>query len=160
MKLNELPKNPAGARGGKRVGRGIGSGHGKTSCRGQKGQKARSGGYHKVGFEGGQMPLQRRLPKRGFKNPFRKVYALVNLQDLDLFDAGVTVGIEDLKARGLVGRERDGVKLLAQGEITKPLFITVDRASASAVAKVRAAGGSVTVNQAESDEESHSEAGA
>ncbi|MEO5346271.1 MAG: 50S ribosomal protein L15 [Magnetococcus sp. YQC-9] len=158
MKLNELPKNPAGARGGKRVGRGIGSGHGKTSCRGQKGQRARSGGYHKVGFEGGQMPLQRRLPKRGFKNPFRKVYSLVNIQDLDLFDAGVKVGLEELKSFGLVGRERDGVKLLAQGEITKPLFITVDRASAAAIEKVRAAGGDVIVKSDESGDALNSEA--
>ncbi|MBF0416908.1 MAG: 50S ribosomal protein L15 [Magnetococcales bacterium] len=157
MKLNELPKNPAGARGGKRVGRGIGSGHGKTSCRGQKGQRARSGGYHKIGFEGGQMPLQRRLPKRGFKNPFRKIYALVNLQDLDLFDAGMQVGIEDLKARGIIGRERDGVKLLAEGEISKPLYITVDRASVTAIEKVRAAGGSVTLNHAVAVDETHTE---
>ncbi|MBF0213958.1 MAG: 50S ribosomal protein L15 [Magnetococcales bacterium] len=152
MKLNELPKNPAGARDGKRVGRGIGSGHGKTSCRGQKGQKARSGGYHKVGFEGGQMPLQRRLPKRGFKNPFRKVYTLVNVQDLEIFDAGSRIGIEELKATGLVGRERDGVKLLAQGEITRAVTIEVDRASASAIEKVRAAGGEVIVKFVESED--------
>ncbi|MBF0341868.1 MAG: 50S ribosomal protein L15 [Magnetococcales bacterium] len=145
MKLNELPKNPAGGRSVKRVGRGIGSGHGKTSCRGQKGQSARSGGYHKVGFEGGQMPLQRRLPKRGFKNAFRKVYAVVNVQDLDLFEAGSHVGLDELKANGLVGRERDGIKLLAQGELSKPLTIQVDRASAAAIAKVRAAGGEVIV---------------
>ncbi|NGZ05030.1 MAG: 50S ribosomal protein L15 [Magnetococcales bacterium] len=152
MKLNELPKNPAGARGGKRVGRGIGSGHGKTSCRGQKGQKARSGGFHKVGFEGGQMPLQRRLPKRGFKNPFRKVYALVNVQDLELFDAGSRIGFAELKATGLVGRERHGVKLLAQGEVTRAVTIEVDRASAAAIEKVRAAGGQVIVKSAGSDE--------
>lgn len=145
MKLNELPKNPAGARGGKRVGRGIGSGHGKTSCRGQKGQRARSGGYHKVGFEGGQMPLQRRLPKRGFKNPFRKEYALVNVQDLELFAPGSVVELSDLKANGLVGRELDGVKLLAQGEVTRAVTVHVDRASAAAIEKVKAAGGSVVV---------------
>lgn len=152
MKLNELPKNPAGARGGKRVGRGIGSGHGKTSCRGQKGQKARSGGFHKVGFEGGQMPLQRRLPKRGFKNPFRKVYALVNVQDLEIFEPGSQIGFDELKASGLVGRERDGIKLLAQGEVTRAITIHVDRASAAAIEKVRAAGGQVIVKSAGSDE--------
>lgn len=151
MKLNELPKNPAGARGGKRVGRGIGSGHGKTSCRGQKGQKARSGGYHKVGFEGGQMPLQRRLPKRGFKSPFRKEFALVNVQDLEIFEAGSQIGYEELKASGLVGRERSGIKLLAQGEVTRAVTITVDRASAAAIEKVRAAGGEVIVKSAGSE---------
>ncbi|MBF0189884.1 MAG: 50S ribosomal protein L15 [Magnetococcales bacterium] len=150
MKLNELPKNPAGARGGKRVGRGIGSGHGKTSCRGQKGQSARSGGYHKVGFEGGQMPLQRRLPKRGFKNPFRKEYSLVNVQDLEIFEAGSQIGLAELKATGLIGRERDGIKLLAQGEVTRAITIHVDRASAAAIEKVRAAGGEVIVRMVES----------
>jgi len=157
MKLNELPKNPAGARGGKRVGRGIGSGHGKTSCRGQKGQKARSGGYHKVGFEGGQMPLQRRLPKRGFKNPFRKVYTLVNVQDLELFEAGSRIGTSELKAFGLVGRERDGIKLLAQGEVTKAVTIQVDKASAAAIAKVRAAGGEVILNSEAADSSTSTE---
>ncbi|MBF0294436.1 MAG: 50S ribosomal protein L15 [Magnetococcales bacterium] len=146
MKLNELPRNPAGRRGGKRVGRGIGSGLGKTSGRGQKGQKARSGGYHKVGFEGGQMPLQRRLPKRGFHSLFHKDFALVNLSALDRFEAGAVVGIAELRASGLIGRERDGVKLLGDGEIGKALKIHVDRASQSAIAKVRAAGGEVVLS--------------
>lgn len=154
MKLNELPKNPAGHRGGKRVGRGIGSGLGKTSGRGQKGQKARSGGYHKVGFEGGQMPLQRRLPKRGFKNLFRKRYALVNLRDLDGFAAESEVRIEHLRAMGLVNREYNGIKLLAEGEITKPMKIYVDRASQSAIAKVQAAGGEVVLSLVAADTQS------
>ncbi len=152
MKLNELPKNPAGSRGGKRVGRGIGSGLGKTSGRGQKGQKARSGGYHKVGFEGGQMPLQRRLPKRGFKNPFRKTYAVVNLQDLDVFASGSEIHLDELQAKGLVNRTFNGIKLLGNGELTKPLKIYVDRASHSAISKVQAAGGEVIVTVVPSDE--------
>ncbi len=121
----------------------MSSGLGKTSGRGQKGQKSRSGGYHMVGFEGGQMPLQRRLPKRGFKNPFKKTFALVNVKDLEVFEAGAEVDAEALRGKGLIGRNGHGVKLLADGELTKALNIQVDRASKSARAKVEAAGGKV-----------------
>ncbi len=146
MKLNQLPSSPANRKGAKRRGRGMSSGLGKTSGRGQKGQKCRSGGYHIVGFEGGQMPLQRRLPKRGFKNPFKKVFALVNVGDLEIFDTGAEVDAEVLRGKGLVGHLGDGVKLLADGELTKALIIQVDRISKAARAKVEAAGGQVILS--------------
>ena len=146
MKLNELPAASPSDSKRKRVGRGPGSQMGKTSTRGQKGQKSRSGGYHKVGFEGGQMPMQRRLPKRGFKNRFRKEYALVNVGDLDgRFDSGAEVTAEQLLGKG---KSLSGVKLLANGDVKGSFKITVDKASAAAIAKIEAAGGSVTVTQA------------
>ena len=145
MKINELPPVCTTNRTKKRVGRGMGSGMGKTSNRGQKGQKARSGGYHKIGFEGGQMPLQRRMPKRGFTNIFKKEFELVNLDDLKGFEAGAEVTVESLQEKGLVGKIKDGVKLLGRGEVEVALKITVDRASQSAIAKIEKAGGSVTV---------------
>ncbi|MBF0156516.1 MAG: 50S ribosomal protein L15 [Magnetococcales bacterium] len=148
MRLNELPAPPGRSQVAKRKGRGIGSGNGKTGGRGHKGQSARAGGYHKVGFEGGQMPLQRRLPKRGFKNPFRRVYALVSVASLDVFEAGREIRLEDLKEHGIVGKRKvDGVKLLAGGELTKALVVHVDRCSKSAAAKVEQAGGRVVVSQ-------------
>lgn len=148
MKLNELPEVPAGRQAPKRKGQGIGSGNGKTAGKGTKGQHARSGGFHKVGFEGGQMPLQMRLPKRGFKNRFKKEFALVSVGDLEkFFDAGVEVNLDALRAAGLVKKVFDGVKLLADGDLTKALKISVDRASAAAVAKVEAAGGQITLSQ-------------
>lgn len=143
MKLNELPVIPGNAQTRKRKGQGSGSGLGKTAGRGQKGQKSRSGGYHKVGFEGGQMPLQRRLPKRGFRNPFRKEYAIVKAGDLEQFESGARIGLEELKAANLVGKVKDGVKLLSNGELTKSVTIVVDKASKAAVTKVEAAGGKV-----------------
>ncbi|HIJ85773.1 MAG: LSU ribosomal protein L15P [Magnetococcales bacterium] len=144
MKLNELPPRQADRKQAKRVARGIGCGTGKTAGRGVKGQKARAGGYHKVGFEGGQMPLQRRLPKSGFKNPFRKVYVTVGVDDLEVFEAHAEVRLEQMQEKGLIRKKmRDGVKLLADGELTKPLQVYVDKASKSAVAKVEAAGGKV-----------------
>ena len=147
MKLNELPACPENRKDPKRVGRGMATGNGKTAGRGQKGQKSRSGGFHKVGFEGGQMPLQRRLPKRGFTNIFRKVYALVNVEALEVFDADTEVNLELLQAKGLVRKDvKAGVKLLGNGELTKKLNIHVDKVSKSAQEKVEKAGGTVTLS--------------
>jgi len=143
MKLNELSP-PKGARKAvKRLGRGQGSGHGKTAGRGTKGQKARSGGNTRPGYEGGQMPLQRRLPKRGFTNIFRKEFAIVNIRDLGRFEKGSVVDKAALTAKGLIRRNLDGVKLLGQGTIDYPLVLKVDRCSSSARAKLEAVGGRV-----------------
>ncbi len=145
MKLSELspPKGATSAR--RRVGRGKGSGLGRTSGRGEKGLRARSGGGTKPGYEGGQMPLQRRLPKRGFVNPFRAEYAIVHVKDLNRFEAGAVVDIAALAAAGLVKNVRAGVKLLADGELSHPVTIKVDKASQAASRKVAAAGGTVEV---------------
>ena len=141
MRLDEL-KPPRGAKKkAKRVGRGPGSGQGTTAGRGNKGQRSRSGGGVPPGFEGGQMPLQRRLPKRGFHNPFRKVFAEINVRDLELFAADSVVDEEVLRQSGLVRGQFDGVKLLGDGEIDKPLTVKVDRCSAGARQKIEAAGG-------------------
>ena len=127
----------------KRVGRGQGSGLGKTAGRGGKGQKARSGNMRFEGFEGGQSPLQRRLPKFGFNSPNRTVYAVVNLSDLEGFDAGATVDVAALESRGLVKGRYDGVKLLGNGSLTKKLTIRVNKASGTAREAIEKAGGSV-----------------
>jgi large subunit ribosomal protein L15 len=127
------------------VGRGIGSGHGKTSTRGHKGQKARSGGGIRLGFEGGQMPLQRRIPKRGFTNIFRKEYAIVNVQDLNCFDDGSIVTIELLQMAGLVNKVTAGVKLLGEGELEKNLTVQVQKCSRQAEEKLTAKGGKFEV---------------
>ncbi|ABK43385.1 LSU ribosomal protein L15P [Magnetococcus marinus MC-1] len=147
MKLNEIPAVPGNQQSRNRVGRGPGSGNGKTAGRGHKGQKARSGGFHKSGFEGGQMPLQRRLPKRGFKNFTRKEYTIVQVEDLEkFFDAGSEVNAEALNDLGLLGKkQKSGIKLLANGDITKAITVYVDKASAAAVAKMEAAGGKVVL---------------
>lgn len=150
MKLNQLPRSPAGRVAAKRKGLGIASGNGKTAGRGTKGQSARSGGFHKVGFEGGQMPLQRRLPKRGFRSPFKEFYALVQVEDLETFPAGAEVRLEDLRAKGLVGALKDGVKLLGDGTISKALTVYADKCSRSAQEKVEAAGGRVVLSGASS----------
>ncbi|MDP6566472.1 MAG: 50S ribosomal protein L15 [Alphaproteobacteria bacterium] len=153
MKLNELRDNPGARKVGKRVGRGIGSGKGKTAGRGNKGQKSRSGVAIK-GFEGGQMPLYRRLPKRGFNNIFAKHYQVVNLGRLQTaieagkLDADKPIGEAELLASGLVRRLRDGVRLLAKGALTSKIDITVAGASGAAVAAVEKAGGKVTVTVA------------
>ena len=126
----------------KRLGRGPGSGHGKTAGRGHKGFKARSGSGVKPGFEGGQMPLQRRIPKRGFTNTFKRQFALVSLSQLDTFEAGAAVTVESLIAAGMV-KKGFAVKVLANGEVTKALTVTVDKVSESAKAKIESAGGSV-----------------
>jgi len=145
MKLNELrPASGARSR-SKRVGRGKGSGIGKTSGRGSKGLRARSGGGTPPGYEGGQMPLQRRLPKRGFRNIFRKEFAIVKVKDLNRFEAGTVVDLSVLREAGLVNQARDGVKLLANGEVNRPLTVKVDRASKAAAQKIQAAGGTLEV---------------
>jgi len=141
MKLHELKPVPGSRKRLKRVGRGTGSGHGQTSGRGDKGQKARSGGSVPPRFEGGQLPLHRRLPKRGFYNPFRKTYAVVNLAVLDRFEAGARVTPEILKEAGLVKRFFDGVKILGDGVLSKALHISAHKFSQSAVRKIEAAGG-------------------
>lgn len=143
MKLHELKPAPGSRRKEKRVGRGVGSGWGKTAGRGNKGHKARSGGQTHPGFEGGQMPLQRRLPKRGFKNPFRKQLAVVNLRDLAGFESGATVDEPALIRAGLVRGSFDGVKLLGEGEAPPALIVRVDKVSRGARAKIEAAGGRV-----------------
>ena len=150
MKLNELRDNPGSRRDRKRIGRGIGSGKGKTAGRGHKGQKSRSGVAIK-GFEGGQMPLYRRLPKRGFHNRFAKSFAVVNVGrlqtaiDAGKVDAGATITAEVLRAAGVVRRVRDGVRLLGQGELKAKVSIAVAGASKSAVAAVEKAGGKIEI---------------
>lgn len=145
MDLSNLQPAPGSTKNRKRIGRGPGSGTGKTAGKGHKGQKARSGGSIKPGFEGGQMPLQRRLPKRGFTPLSRKEFALVNLGDLEAFEAGSTVGLEAFASAGLIGQLKDGVKVLADGELTKSLTVQAHKFSKSAVAKIEAAGGKVEV---------------
>lgn len=145
MNLGELRAPEGASKNRKRLGRGSGSGHGKTSGRGHKGQRARSGGRGKTGFEGGQMPLQRRLPKRGFTNIFRKEYSIVNLSDLEQFVKDSTVDVPALVEAGLVKKMEAGVKLLADGDIKKPLTIKVHKFSQAAKEKVEAAGGRIEV---------------
>jgi large subunit ribosomal protein L15 len=145
MDLSNLKPAPGSTSNRKRIGRGPGSGTGKTSGRGHKGQNARSGGGVKPGFEGGQMPLQRRLPKRGFVSLNRKEYVLVNLRDLETFEAGSIVDLEALGKAGLLSKIKDGVKILADGELTKSLTIQANKFSKSAVAKIEAAGGKAEV---------------
>ena len=144
MKLHELTTTPGSTQRSKRVGRGDGSGMGKTATRGEKGQKSRTGSTIRPFFEGGQIPLFRRLPKRGFKNPDRIEYELVNLSVLnDHFEAGDVVDIDVLKQRGLAGKGRDmRLKVLANGELSKALKVTAEKFSAQAKAKIEAAGGS------------------
>ncbi len=143
MKLNELKPSPGSRRAKKRLGRGQGSGTGGTSGKGHKGQNSRSGGGVRPGFEGGQMPLQRRLPKRGFTNIFRTQVAEVNLRDLNRFEEGAVVDTAALVSAGLVKGSFDLVKVLGAGELTKPLTLKVNRISAGALAKVEKAGGKV-----------------
>jgi large subunit ribosomal protein L15 len=145
MKLSELRPAEGATSDRKRVGRGKGSGLGKTAGKGHKGLRARSGGGTKPGYEGGQMPLQRRLPKRGFVNVFRKEWAIVNVKSLNRFPAGSVVDAEALRKEGLIKGTADGVKLLGDGEVDRKLTVKVDRASRSAVEKVVAAGGTVEV---------------
>ena len=145
--MNELSKlqTPEGStRDRKRVGRGTGSGLGKTCGKGHKGQRSRSGSGIRIGFEGGQMPLFRRLPKRGFKNPFKKTYSVVNLRDLARFEAGTEIGPAQLERAGLADKGRQ-VKLLGDGDLSISLTLRVHKASKSAVEKVQAAGGTVEV---------------
>lgn len=146
MRLHELSPAEGSKKAVKRIGRGAGSGQGKTAGKGHKGAKARSGYSRRPGFEGGQMPLQRRVPKRGFNNIFRTEYAIVNLSSLEeRFEANATVDAESLKACGLVTKELDGIKVLAKGELTKALNVKVNAVSKAAKAKIEAAGGTVEV---------------
>ena len=141
MDLNTLKPALGSTKNRKRIGRGPGSGHGKTSTKGHKGQKARSGGSIKAGFEGGQMPLQRRLPKRGF-TPFTRVeYSLVNIKQLEVFEAGTSVDSALLVSKGLIKSSCDIVKILGNGELSKALKITATKFSQSARDKIVAAGG-------------------
>lgn len=145
MRIHDLQPPEGSRRRPKRVGRGTGSGHGKTSGRGQKGQGARSGGTKGAAFEGGQMPLVRRVPKRGFKNPFRKEFEEVKLEALNRFEQGTRVTPEVLREAGLVKKMRDGIKILGNGELNVALEVSAHRFTRSARAKIEAAGGKVEV---------------
>ena len=145
MKLHELKPSEGSRSVRKRVGRGYGSGLGKTSGRGQKGQKARSGGGVRPGFEGGQMPLIQRLPKRGFKNPTRKEYVLVNLETLNRFEAGTEVTPELLLETRVIRKLNDGVKILGQGKLENKLTVKAHKFSASAKEAIESAGGNIEV---------------
>jgi len=145
MKLNELSPAKGSRKAPNRLGRGVGSGSGKTAGRGTKGYNSRSGGGVRPGYEGGQMPLHRRLPKRGFANMFRKNIAVINIRDLKRFDKGSIVDEAALVQAGLVSGKRDGIKLLAHGEIDYALDIKISKISQSAREKVEAAGGKVEV---------------
>ena len=144
MNLATLKPRPGSKHRTKRLGCGESSGHGKTSGKGHKGQKARSGGSIRLGFEGGQMPLIRRLPKRGFNNAeFKTVWATVNVGQLNVFEDGATVNEASLLEKNLIRGKYDGVKVLANGDLTKKLVVAVDKLSAAAVEKIQKAGGSV-----------------
>ena len=145
MRIHDLSPAEGSRKKRKRVGRGPGSGHGKTACRGHKGQKSRSGGGVRPGFEGGQMPIHRRLPKRGFTNLFKKEYFLVNLGDLKNFEENRVIDREALHAAGLIKKRTGEVKLLGGGEISSPVVIKVDKVSRSARQKIEAAGGKVEI---------------
>jgi large subunit ribosomal protein L15 len=145
MKLNELSPADGSKKSRQRLGRGVGSGWGKTAGRGSKGQGARSGGGVRPGYEGGQMPIHRRLPKRGFTNIFKKNFAVINIRDLARFESGSTVDEVELVKCGLIKGTYDGIKLLGQGEIDYPLQIKVNAVSESARKKISSAGGTVEV---------------
>ena len=145
MKLHELSPAAGSAKAAWRKGRGPGSGNGKTAGKGHKGQNARSGGGVRPGFEGGQLPLYRKLPKRGFNNKFAKVYATVNVSDLNKFEDGATVTLESLVACGIVRKENDGLKVLGNGSLKKALTVEAKVFSATAKEKIEAAGGKAEV---------------
>jgi large subunit ribosomal protein L15 len=145
MRLHQLKPAEGATKKRKRLGRGVGSGLGKTAGRGTKGHNSRSGGGVRPGYEGGQMPLHRRLPKRGFTNIFKKEWAIVNLQDLARFESGSVVDEAALVRSGLVKGPRDGIKLLGQGDIGSALTVKINAISASARQKIEAAGGTVEV---------------
>jgi len=145
MKLHELKPAPGSRRPRKRVGRGIAAGQGKTAGRGTKGQKARAGGGVRPGFEGGQNPLYRRLPKRGFTNPNRKEYAVINVKDLNRFDEGTVVMPELLKEKGIVKNLKDGLKVLGDGDLSVKLTVKAHKFSRTAEEKIAAAGGATEV---------------
>ncbi|MDI6792920.1 MAG: 50S ribosomal protein L15 [bacterium] len=143
MKLNELRPSKGSKKAKKRVGRGTGSGKGKTSGRGHKGQLARSGGKSRRGFEGGQMPLARRVPKRGFTSLKKKLYAVVNVEDLNQFEPETLITPDVLQASGLIKQTQNGVKILGKGDLKVPLMVEIDWMSEGAKEKILSAGGSV-----------------
>lgn len=145
MKLHELKPAAGSRKAPKRIGRGTGSGLGRNAGKGEKGQKARSGGGVRPGFEGGQMPLYRRLPKRGFTNIFAKDIVSINVDRLNIFEDGTEVTIDALIANGVISKARDGVKILGNGELTKKLTVKVNKFSKVAVEKIEAAGGKIEV---------------
>jgi large subunit ribosomal protein L15 len=145
MELYELAPEKGQRKNKKRVGRGVASGNGNTAGRGSKGQNARSGGGVRPGYEGGQMPIHRRLPKRGFKNPFKKIFAIINVKDLNRFEKDAIIDETALVKSGLVKGDRDGIKLLGNGEISVPLTLKIDKVSESARQKIEAAGGKIEV---------------
>ncbi len=145
MYLHELSPAAGAKKASKRIGRGHGSGQGKTAGKGHKGQKARSGGSIRPGFEGGQMPLQRRVPKRGFNNIFAKKIVAINISALDAFEDGAEVTAQALIEKGIVKKEYDGIKILGNGELTKKLNVKVAAYSESAKQKIEAAGGKAEV---------------
>ena len=145
MKLHELKPAEGSTHAPKRLGRGVGSGHGKTAGKGHKGQNSRAGGGVRPGFEGGQNPLFRRMPKRGFSNISRKEIIAINVRDLNRFEDGAEVTIESLFESGLIKAIKDGVKILATGELTKALTVKIDKVSPAAAVKIVAAGGKVEV---------------
>jgi large subunit ribosomal protein L15 len=145
MKLHELRAVPGATRAPKRKGRGTATGQGKTAGRGMNGQKSRSGGGVRLGFEGGQMPLYRRIPKRGFTNIWATEYTVLNVEDLNRFEAGTVVTTELLKEVGMVKQVKDGVKILGNGTLEKNLTVQVEKFSKSAIEKIEAAGGKAEV---------------
>jgi len=145
MRIEDIRPAEGSTKNKKRVGRGFGSGHGKTACKGHKGQKARSGGTKGAGFEGGQMPLQRRIPKRGFKNIFKREYAIVNLDAIDALKDDAVITPELLIEKGVIKKMKDGLKVLATGSIQRPVTIKANAFSTSAAAKIEAAGGKTEV---------------
>ncbi len=145
MKLSDATNTGERRKARKRIGRGNASGQGKTSGRGEKGQKSRSGYSRRAGFEGGQMPLTRRVPKRGFKNFCRKEYTVVNVSDLNRFEDGTEIGPAEIRRAGLANAVRDGIKILGDGELTKKVTVKAHKFSKSAVAKIEAAGGRAEV---------------
>lgn len=145
MKLHELSYTEGARKSSKRIGRGHGSGHGKTAGKGHKGQNARSGGGVRLGFEGGQTPLYRRLPKRGFTNFNRKEFAIVNIESLNKFEEGTVVDVAVLKEAGLIKKELSGIKVLGNGELTKKLTVKAHKFSTSAKEAIEKAGGTTEV---------------
>ncbi|MDO9555080.1 MAG: 50S ribosomal protein L15 [Atribacterota bacterium] len=145
MKLNNLYPAPKSVKKRKRVGRGCGSGHGKTSCRGSKGQNSRSGGGVRPGFEGGQMPLYRRVPKRGFTSIFKKNYSIVNIGRLNIFNDGDVVTQKELINTGIIKKLGYGVKILAKGDLNKKLTIKANKFSQKAISEIESVGGKIEV---------------
>lgn len=143
MKLNELQPNAGSRKPSKRLGRGDASGHGGTSTKGHKGQKARSGGFHRRGFEGGQMPIHRKMPKRGFTNIFRQEFAIVNLDQLSRMPEGAEVTRQSLLDAGMIKDACCGVKLLGRGELKRPVVVKLEKVSSGAREKILAAGGRI-----------------